>query len=767
LWSATFLALATCGLRAEEELRFNRDIRPILADKCFHCHGPDAGARQADLRLDREADAHAERDGVRIITPRQSEDSELYQRITADDAEQRMPPASQERQLTRSEIELLRRWIEQGGEYEEHWAFIPPRRPALPELNETSWPRNPIDHFVLRRLKAEGLQPSPPADQVTLLRRVTLDLTGLPPTPAEVDTFLSDPLPGAYERAVDRLLQSPGYGERMALVWLDAARFADSGGYQGDILRSMWLWRDWVIKAYNAGMPFDQFTTEQLAGDLLPSPTRAQRIATGFNRNHRINDEDGIVHEEFRVEYVVDRVETTATVWLGLTMGCARCHDHKYDPISQREFYQFYAYFNSINESGRGHGNSPPLLHVTTPDVEKRLKAIDDQITRLTEAGAERAKKIAELKKQRDAIQQQVPTTMVMEELAAPRKTFVLIRGGYDQPSDQVSHGVPVALGDIAEDSPTNRLGLARWLLDPSHPLTARVAVNRYWQMYFGRGLVETPEDFGTQGALPSHPELLDWLATEFIRLGWDVKGLQRLVVTSATYRQSSTSTETLVGRDPRNRLLARGPRFRLSAETIRDQALAASGLLVSRIGGASVKPYQPPKLWVELASASRDYQESKGPDLYRRSLYTFVRRTVPPPAMITFDAPNREICNVRRPRTNTPLQALALMNDPTFVEAARVLAGRVVREVEDDSSRITRAFRLLMARHPSRQELETLRGTLQFYREGYTRDANAVDRLLSVGESKIRDEAKPADTAALTAVVMVIMNLDETITKE
>ena len=759
-------------------LHFNRDVRQILADKCFHCHGPDANKREADLRLDRDPAAVERPDGPTIIVAGQPDASELYRRITATDPDERMPPPDQERQLSPSETDILRRWIEQGGQYERHWAFVAPARPALPTVSNTGWPRNGIDYFVLHRLDEEGLPPAGEADKATLLRRVTLDLTGLPPTIAEADAFLGDNSPDAYERVVDRLLQSPRYGERMALDWLDAARFADSGGYQGDILRSMWLWRDWVIAACNQGLPFDQFTIEQLAGDMLVPPTQDQRIATGFHRNHRINDEDGIILEEFRVEYVVDRVETTAAVWLGLTLGCARCHDHKYDPLTQREFYQFYAYFNSVNEQGRGHGNAPPLLTVMTPELERQLGTADAKLTALrdqlaaqpnADAAARQAleQQIAEAAKQRTALAQQAPTTMVMEELPQPRETFILTRGAYDRPGEKVSPGTPDVLGPPADATQPNRLGLARWLLDPANPLTARVAVNRYWQLYFGRGLVETSEDFGTQGALPSHPDLLDWLAAEFVRSGWDVKALQRLIVTSSTYRQASHGNPTLAERDPANRWLARGPRFRLSAEMIRDQALAASGLLVNRIGGPSVRPYQPDGLWKELASASVDYEADQGANQYRRGMYTFVRRTVPHPSMIAFDAPNRELCAVRRARTTTPLQALVLMNDPTYVEAARHLAARVLREAGTDDTRLVLAFRLVLTRPPTVDEGTTLSALLNYYRQRYAVDEVAARQLLEIGQSRGNVDLSLAEHAAYTAVAMALLNLDEAVTKE
>ena len=760
-------AVFCLAVEAQDRILFNRDVRPVLADKCFHCHGADARTREADLRLDLAPAMGDVRGANEVVVPEQPAESELYRRITSLDADVRMPPASEERQLRPEEIELLRRWIEQGATYESHWAFASPRRPAIADREDGTWARNSIDHFVLKQLAGANLSLSQEADRTTLLRRVTLDLTGLPPTIEDMDKFLADTSPTAYEKVVERLLASPRYGERMALVWLDAARFADSGGYQGDILRSMWLWRDWVINAYNNGLPFDQFTIEQLAGDLLPNPTIEQRIATGFNRNHRINDEDGIVHEEYRVEYVVDRVETTATVWLGLTMGCARCHDHKYDPISQAEFYQFFAYFNSINESGRGHGNSPPLLTVAPPDLQKKLDALDQQLEPLRAAETAATETIAELQKQRDAIAKQAPSTMVMEELPQPRETFVLVRGGYDRPSEKVSPAVPNALDAKRNTVATNRLEMARWLVDPQHPLTSRVAVNRYWQMYFGRGLVETPEDFGTQGALPTHPDLLDWLATEFVRLNWDVKAMQRTIVTSATYRQSSAGSESLAELDPENRLLARGPRFRLPVETLRDQALAASNSLVNRVGGPSVKPYQPEGLWEELASASPTYDPSRGADLYRRSLYTFVRRTVPPPAMAAIDAPNREICVVRRPRTNTPLQALVVMNDPTYVEASRLLAERSILHAASESQRIPFAFRSLLTRDPQEHEMKTLIAALAFYRDRYAENKEAAEALLSVGESPYDSKLSSAEAAAYTAIVMLLMNLDETLTKE
>ena len=798
-WVVSFLiVLLGCTLLGAQDpvgrsLQFNRDIRPILSDKCLRCHGPDTNARKADLRLDDEHSARSDRGGYRVVNAGHPENSELIRRITTDDPDEHMPPAKSRLKLSPHEVTLLRRWIAQGGRYQRHWAFIPPRRPPVPQVRQTGRIRNSIDAFIQMRLEREGWRPAPEADKVMLIRRVTLDLTGLPPTLRAVDAFLSDTSPAAYERVVDRLLASPRYGERMALVWLDAARFADSGGYQGDILRTMWPWRDWVIGAYNRNMPFDRFTVEQLAGDLLPHPTRAQRIATGFNRNHRINDEDGIIPEEFRVEYVADRVETTATVWMGLTFRCARCHDHKYDPFSQQDYYRLFAYFNSVAEQGRGHGNAPPVLRILSRTSERRLAKIEQQLRTLQRATrrvpgpagmvpkssagsptnnpstAARAKQIKSLQAKKRTLLAGAVVTMVMRDLPQPRPAHVLIRGAYDKLGKPVSPGVPAALTTpLPNGAPANRLTLARWLVDPRHPLTARVAVNRYWQMLFGRGLVATPEDFGSQGSWPSHPDLLDWLATEFIRTGWNVKAMLRLIVTSATYRQSSRGSAKSFQRDPDNRLLSRGHRYRLPAELIRDQALAASGLLTERLGGPSVRPYQPPDLWKELVSSKGYYKQSHGPDLYRRSLYTFIRRTVPHPAMTTFDATNRELCTVRRARTDTPLQALVSMNDPTFVEAARVLAERVMLSGHgSETFRLTRMFRRLTGRRPRPVEQQLLLRTLHFYHRRYQANPQAAARLVHVGESMLNKTLKVPELAAYTAVAGLIMNLDEVVTKE
>lgn len=759
---------ATCALAADAttpDVRFNRDVRPILADHCFTCHGADVRTRQADLRLDDRDSALAARHGDPILVPGEPESSELFRRITSTDDAERMPPPDHA-PLSAAQIDVLHRWIVAGAEFEPHWAFITPERPRVPVTANASWVRNPVDAFVLARIEQHGLTPAHEADRATLIRRVSLDLTGLPPTPAEVDAFLADPAADAYEQLVERLLASPRYGERWAVMWLDAARYADTGGYQGDIPRVMWPWRDWVIAAFNANQPFDQFTIDQLAGDLLSNATRAQRLASGFNRNHRINDEDGIVHEEFRIEYVVDRVETTGNVWLGLTLGCARCHDHKYDPFSQREFYQLAAYFNSIDESGRGHGNAPPLMFVD-PDVEAEIAALDARIAEAVAMGDAGAAQAEELRKQRTERAAGALTTMVMQDAATPRDTFVLERGAYDQPGERVQHGTPAVLSPLPADAPANRLALAQWLVDSRHPLAARVTVNRFWLQLFGRGLVRTQEDFGTRGELPTHPELLDWLATELQRTGWDVKTLLRLLVTSATYRQSSSVDARHYPRDPANDWFARGPRFRLSAETIRDQALAAAGLLDDRIGGPPVMPYHPPGLWEQMVSTGDKWVQSHGPDLYRRSLYTYLRRTIPPPSMVAFDMPNREICLARRATTNTPLQALVLMNDTTYVEAARVLASAALREHAPTADRIGALFRRMLSRPPRPDESAILVELFTDFRARFAADSDSTGRFLNLGETPVDASLDPADLAAMSAIAATIFNLDEAVTRE
>ncbi len=1065
---------------ATEAVLFNRDIRPILSDVCFQCHGPDAKQRKGDLRLDKDEQLFADREGHRVLVPGEPAKSELFRRLIATDDDERMPPPSSGKRLSPQQIEMIRRWIAQGAKWQSHWAFLPPARPKLPAMKNIEWPKNAIDHFVLARLDAEGLNPSAEADRATLLRRLTLDLTGLPPTPDEIEDYLSDAAPDAYEKVTDRLLASPRFGERFARPWLDAARYADTSGYQSDGDRSMWRWRDWVIEAFNDNQPFDEFTIEQLAGDLLPNATLDQVLATGFNRNHRGNAEGGIIPEEYAVEYVVDRVDTTATVWLGLTLGCCRCHDHKFDPFSQREYYQLFAFFNNVPEKGRAIkvGNSPPFVKTPTREQQQESEALVKKYLR-TEADLEarkarypkkleevrkraaekdwsnwsinrgltlhlpldgnldakvrdvenplqgkmvggdsqfRAGKIKEaavfdgqrrvnvgdvanigffdkfsmtawiradsesgtilsrmtddsnadgynlcldrgklqlnlckrwlddalrietvepipmnqwvhvaviydgsrsasgvnfyvdgwpvrekilldelnqsfaskdpfrigsggftpafrgliddlrlfdvalsheeisvlaasetiteiltqapkaigwigfrpgddsdtrrlelfsrkldyayktelahpdildaydllqdLRRRQKELVESFPTTMVMRELHEPKPTTVLIRGAYDRPGEQVTRDVPKALPvAFAKGESVNRLDLARWLVSPDNPLTARVTVNRFWAQLFGQGLVKTVDDFGSQGDWPSHPELLDWLATDFVGkseirnsksetgnlrlstdhtpLNWDIKRLIRTLVTSAAYRQSSRVTAELIARDPENRLLARGPRARLSAEMVRDQALAASGLLTERLGGPSIKPYQPEGLWDDLQNTEK-YVQDHGPSLYRRGLYVFWKRTIAPPVMVTFDAAGREACTVRETRTNTPLQALALLNEVGFVEAARKLAERTLQHGGSDvDARLRFAFRLVLTRNPSDPEMSVLRRGLDRHLEHYQRHPKDAAEVLTTGEAPTDSSFHATELAAWTAISGLILNLDEAVTKE
>jgi hypothetical protein len=622
---------------------------------------------------------------------------------------------------------------------------------------------SPIDRFVLSKLESESLTPSAQAKKHQLIRRATLALTGVPPTISELDSFMNDDAPDAYERLVDRLIASHRYGEHMALPWLDASRYADTDGYQNDRTRYQWAWRDWLIRAVNAGMPFDQFTVEQLAGDMLPDATFFQQVASGFGRNHRINSEGGSIPAEWHVENVVDRVDTLGTIWLGLTVGCARCHDHKYDPLTQREYYQLFAYFNNIAEWGLGpnNGNSPPFVEVPanwpnlTPSQNKKIKP---------DAVKLRTTQVSVIRPQAGPAN----TVMVMEELPKPRPTYLLKRGLYSAPdkSEILQAGLPSRL-NLNNSAPTNRVELGRWLVSKQNPLTARVVVNRYWQHFFGVGLVATSENFGTQGERPSHPDLLDWLAFEFMRSGWNSKHLHRLIVTSATFRQSSVLPPSLKVRDPENRLLARGPRFRLSAHAIRDQALSVSGLLVEKIGGPSVKPYMPPKIW--RAMSNNTYKQDKGPSLYRRSLYTYWRRTIPPPTMASLNAAEREVCIVRKDKTNTPLQALTLLNNITFTEAARFLAERMMTDSSSGEigEQIRFGFRLVLCRDPKHIEAAELRELYDKTHDFYGENPDQAKQLLSVGERPRNANLDLATHAALTFVATTLFNLDETISIE
>ena len=749
--SALFVLLLQCNTANAEEIDFAREIRPVLSDACYNCHGPDAKAREGDLRLD---------DRAAVLKAEVLASGEMLQRLVSDDPDVRMPPPDSTRELNPANRAKLIKWLKTGSpwpENDQHWAFVPPRQPPLPKLKNKSWPRNEIDHFVQARLEREGLEPNREADPITLLRRVTFDLTGLPPTLEEVDSFLRDDSPEAYEKVVERLLKSTRYGEHMAVDWLEASRYADTDGYQNDRLRYMWVWRDWLIRALNNNMPFDQFVTEQMAGDLLPDRNFYTQVATGFNRNHRINSEGGSIPDEWIVEYVADRVETMGTMFLGLTLTCSRCHDHKYDPIQQKDYYRLFAFFNGIAEAGLGpnDGNSPPFIKVpkSWPDLS-----------------AEEAKFVIPQPPKVKVTQTAVPrpqpgapdTVMVLHELDSPRDTYRLNRGLYDQPdkSEKLHPATPPVLGQWDEQWPSNRLGLANWLTASKHPLTSRVTVNRLWQHYFGLGLVKTSENFGVQGELPSHPELLDWLAMEFVRRDWNVKAIHKMIVTSATYRQDSTVSQP---HDPENRLLGRGPRKRLSPYALRDAALFTSGLLVEQVGGPSVKPYMPPGIWKSISNAK--YQQDKGENLYRRSIYTYWRRTVPPPTMMAFNAAARETCIVRTDHTTTPLQALTMLNNVVFVETARFLAQRVLKlEDQPPRQRVAHTFRLVTSREPQPEELQRLLADLKNYRQGFGADPQSAEKLLSIGEGVNDANLDPVELAAYTLIASTIMNLDESI---
>jgi len=750
----TFAGLLQLGAAHAADLDFARDIRPILSDKCYNCHGPDKKAQKGKLQL---------HDRAGVMESGVLSDGEMLARLTSEDPDERMPPAKSNRVLSDEDRAKLMRWLKEGAKWPEddrHWAFVPPKRTVLPKVRNGAWIRNGIDAFVLARLEREKLQPAKEADKATLLRRVSFDLTGLPPTIAELDAFLNDGSLNAYEKAVDRLLASPRYGEHMALDWMEASRYADTDGYQNDRLRYMWVWRDWLIKALNDNVPFDRFVTEQMAGDLLPNRNFFTQVATGFNRNHRINSEGGSIPAEWIVEYVADRVETMGTMFLGLTLTCSRCHDHKYDPIAQKDFYRMFAFFNNIAEAGLGpnNGNSPPFINVpkSWPNLSEaeakfvvpapvKIKVVQTSVPR-PQSGAPN-------------------TVMVLHELKKPRATYRLERGVYNQPdkSEQLHPAIPPVLGAWNKKWPRNRLGLARWLVDPKHPLTARVTVNRMWQHYFGMGLVKTSENFGVQGELPSHPALLDWLATEFIRHNWDQKTMHKLIVTSATYRQASGTSADLLRRDPENRLLAHGPRKRLSPYAIRDAALFTSGLMNEKIGGPSVKPYMPPGIWRSISNAT--YKQDKGDKLYRRGMYTYWRRTVPPPTMMAFNAAAREICTVRTDLTTTPLQALTMMNNKTYVEAARFLAERMMKTAGlKPRQRVAEAFRAVTSRAPLKGELDLLMADFAFYKNNFTKHPDGATKLLAVGEKPRNVKLNAVELAAYALVANTLLNLDEAI---
>ncbi len=737
------------------KIDFNYDVKPILSDKCFTCHGPDVKKRQADFRLDNEEGAFKalkSNPAHFAIVKGKPEESLLVNRIFSEDPLYRMPPRESNLVLTDNEKQILKKWIQEGAEYKKHWAFIPPQKPELPK-NDFDWGANEIDQFILAKLNEVDLKPSAQADKERLIRRVSFDLTGLPPSIEQVDEFLNNESPVAYEKLVDELLASTTYGERWANYWLDVSRYGDSHGYQDDLPRVMWPWRDWVIHAFNENLPYDKFVTWQLAGDLLPSATPEQILATGFNRNHKITQEGGAIPEEYRTEYVVDRTSTFGKAFLGISLECSRCHDHKYDPVLQKDFYSIYSFFNKAKEKGLiNYGELPkPNIKITKNDLDNVFKFINGKTI-----GSKDTVKV-----------------MVMDD-SEPRKTFVLNRGAYDTPTtDEVFASAPSAILPYDQNEfGSNRLGLAKWLFDPGNPLTSRIMVNRLWQEIFGMGIVATSENFGNQGSLPSHPELLDYLAVEFREKGWDIKYMLKLMVMSSTYQQSSAVSKELREIDPQNVYLARSSRYRLSSEMIRDNILYSSGLLHQELGGPSVKPYQPDGLWESIAVGIKgrgesEYIADKGDKLYRRSLYTYWRKTIPPPSMLIFDAPLKETCEVRRVRTSTPLQALNLLNDPQMLEAARVLGSNLVEMKElTVEQKIALAFKRIVSRNPQKNEVDIL---LQSYKEEfdrYTADPKEASKFLRVGAYPQNTSLNETECASMMHVVSIIFNLDEAINK-
>ncbi|WP_025761856.1 PSD1 and planctomycete cytochrome C domain-containing protein [Dyadobacter tibetensis] len=735
-----------------DRVSYNFDIRPILSDKCFACHGPDENKREAGLRLDVEEDAHRslkESPGSFALVAGNPAMSEVFKRIMSSDTTLVMPPVNSHLKLSVEEIALIEKWILQGARYEKHWAFVPPQKLTVPEQKSSKWVRNEIDHFILAKQEQIGLKPNPEADKERLLKRVALDLTGLPPGLELMDAFLADNSPDAYDRMVNRLMQSPAYGERMAVHWLDVARYADSHGYQDDGYRTQWPWRDWVIHAFNKNMSYKDFVTWQLAGDLLPNPNKEQLLATGFNRNHKITEEGGVIQEEYRVSYVTDRNDLFGKAFLGFTVECAHCHDHKYDPISQKEYYQLFAFFNNVKEVGIESVIGGPETYAKKPLMEISDRDITELLTFINKPDTNRL------------------IVSVMGDLDTTRATYILERGVYDAHGEQVSPGTPKAILPFASRYPKNRLGLAKWLFDRNNPLTARVYVNQMWQEFFGKGLVKSSGDFGMQGDLPSHPALLDWLAVDFMEHGWDIQRLVKQIVTSATYRQSAEVTTKALNTDPENTYLARSSRYHVDAEHIRDLVLASSGLLVPTVGGPSVKPYQPAGLW-EGATSGRGllsiYEQDKGAKLYRRGMYTLIKRTVPPPTMAIFDASNRDLCEVKRLKTNTPLQALVMMNDPMVLEASRVLAGRLLQENMNTKQRIIKAFRLIVCRQPKEKELDIL--VTYHQKQMMSINVTQAKEIIQIGEFPLIRKVDQIEQAALMRVINTIYNLEETITK-
>ena len=752
---------------AAAEIDFNRDIRPILSENCFQCHGPDAAKRKAGLRLDTRKGATQVNDGVAAVDTANLAKSELLARITSTDPDSQMPPPESNSNLTPEQINLLQRWVAEGAKYDQHWAFKPPVRHSLPTLTraQRSWAQNAVDHFVAAKQAEAGLTPSPEAGRATLLRRVSLDLTGLPPTPDQLAAFMADTGPQAYERAVDRLLQSPHYGERWGRHWLDAARYADSDGYSHDAARSIWPYRDWVIEAFNRDLPFDRFVVEQLAGDMLPEATLAQQIATGFHRNTQINTEGGVDREQFRIDSIYDRIATTGEVMFGLTFGCAQCHDHKYDPISQVEYYRLFAFFNNADE---------PRIDAPTREVQFQQAAIDAKIKQVEASLSGLAKEDAKRKSIEDSLAKlkksrpKAATTMVMARRKEPRTTRRFIQGDFTRPAEEVQAGTPGVLHRLAKRD-DDRLGFARWVADTNNPLLARVAVNRMWQHLFGQGIVQTDNDFGSQGIPPTHPQLLDWLAVEFMENGWSQKELHRLLVTSATYRQASSRRADVDRIDPANKWLARQARFRLDAELVRDVALAASGMLSARMGGPGVFPPQPEGC-MDLGQHRKTWKASTGENRYRRAAYTYRWRNTPHPALKVFDAPDGLAACTRRIRSNTPLQALTLLNDPAFIELSMGLANRLLTEAATAEERIRLGFQLCLNREPDAEEVRLLTGLVAQQTKEFAAQASSAKAIVVHAETlgqATRPVTGDAAFSAWTMAARVMLNLDETITRE
>ncbi len=754
----------------EAEISFNRDIRPILSENCFLCHGQDPEHRGGELRLDIREEAIAVREGIAAIIPGDPENSEIIKRILSKDPDMKMPPPDAHMpDLTSAQIATLEKWIKEGAEYQPHWSFVTPLKTGSPTIN-------PVDHFINKRLTEAGLVAAPLADDQTLVRRLFLDLTGLPPSPQDISTYLDDKSPDRWEKLINRLMESPHFAERISLPWLDGARYSDTHGYSIDDHRDMWGWRDWVIHAFQKNQPYDQFVREQIAGDLIPNATPDQIAATGFLRNSMNTHEGGTIAEEYRVNYTVDKVDAVSTSVLGLTMKCAQCHDHKYDPISQKEFFEMYAFFNTSSEPGLGATNAstPPIMNYKSPLGDGGMAQLKARISELehfkANAPPELAAQMKEVTKSADEeikvlkrdLDRGHTSVMVMDHKPNLRKTHILIRGAYDQPGDEVNPGVPAVLPPIGNEKPT-RLDLANWITNPDHPLTARVAVNRTWQMIFGRGIVETAGDFGNQGSWPTHPELLDWLAVDFVENKWNTRHLLKTILTSETYRRSAASTPEHLEKDPRNELLARSPRTRLPAEIIRDQALAVSGLLNTSIGGPGVHPPQP-DLWREISHfgyegkpfTAQIFIPGIGSSTYRRSVYTFWKRTSPPPVLALFDAPTRETCTVVRGSTNTPLQALVVMNEPQFVAAGVALGNRMIEQGGPSAtSRLTYGFHLATGREPSAQELELLEKSLARHLERFTEN-----------EADAKSLAGTPEQAAYAVLGSTLINLDEFINR-